>query len=211
MNWQLDLPISSDVSISLNMACCTEKTVTLLHPVTVFFKESQQVDRILAKREGDAIQDFHGVLENALSGKFPLPPILENPGYGFNEWLQGRTKEGTMELLEGRPHWSGHKFSPWCTPGNVKPEISTWLYDKDGKIIFELTPIYPWEDDDNDNEDFISYEEWIKDYKPLFVAEISRSIALEWLKKTEELIETMKANNKHLKEFNELCDCKNEE
>lgn len=209
----INFPLNDTIAISLLTSCCTEKTLTFLHPITAIFKESHEADRILAKKEGDAIQDFHAVLDRVLSGKFPLPSTLDNIGYDFNEYLHGRSKPDAIETIQGAEYWVGEKYLPWSTPASVRPALATWIYEQlDGKIGLELTPIYPWEpDEDTAEKDFIPYEEWMKTYKPVFKAEVSRGIALEWLKKTEELIETMMANNEHLDEYNKLCDCNKEE
>ena len=57
-------------------------------------------------------------------------------------------------------------------------EFDTWLYNQNNKIYLEITPGYMWHFSDQINkEDFIPYDEWIKNYKPLVIIEIDKVIA----------------------------------
>lgn len=70
-------------------------------------------------------------------------------------------------------------FMLWSTPHS----INTWLYNSGTNIIFEVTPSYPWLfRDPEPREDFYSYEEFVKNYKPIFVQEMSRETLEEWLR-----------------------------
>ena len=39
-------------------------------------------------------------------------------------------------------YWVGREYIVWSTTGNMKPHITTWIYnDPEGNIIFHITPV----------------------------------------------------------------------
>ena len=70
-----------------------------------------------------------------------------------------------------------------------------WIYnDKEGNIVLEITPpfatlffeAYP-------EEEPISFDEWMKDYKPLLVTTISKQTAQQWVQQIDDLIKKTSA------------------
>jgi len=65
------------------------------------------------------------------------------------------------------------------------PYYSSWFYnDKDGNIIFEISPSYPWEQTRDEeraaDSNFIPYAQWIKDYKVVVHRIIPKETLIQW-------------------------------
>jgi len=71
----------------------------------------------------------------------------------------------------------------------IRPYYNSWLYnDKDGKIIFEITPFYPWHGETKKTcPEKISYKKWIKDYKPTLKIIIPKKNIKKWINQAKEL------------------------
>ncbi|HEV2917412.1 MAG TPA: hypothetical protein VGW78_06740 [Candidatus Babeliales bacterium] len=69
------------------------------------------------------------------------------------------------------------------------------MSDKDGNIIFEITPHYKYHFcEPDETPSFISYEEWIKDYKPYLIRVVPRDIAHQWLNQAREILNAIDEN-----------------
>jgi len=134
-------------------------------------------------------------LKKALKGEFKLhPSITENIGYIHNEYHQDESKFMKYKI-GGILTWAGYKYRLWEAFVDDKRFI-IWMYnDHNDDIIFEVTPFYPYLFcEPNDEENYIPYYEWIKDYKPYFVAKISKGTAQKWLDKATDIIEQIDSN-----------------
>ena len=110
----------------------------------------------------------------------------------WNEYTHKR--DSTQWANSDQAAWVGERYLVWST--SCKYNISTWLYIKNEKIILEITPDYPWTFvDPKSGENYITYDEFIKNYKPYVIREISREIAQQWLDKTAELIHIIEVND----------------
>ena len=133
---------------------------------------------------------FFQKLKIAANKKLELDKsIKEDIGYLWNEYLHSenpnKDKRFLMFKSEGTNFWIGHYYLLWSYNG-----VATWFYNKNGKIYFHITPVYKWHfDDPEPGEDFISYEKFIKNYKPYFNFEIKKDIAEGWIKRAEAVIE----------------------
>lgn len=73
----------------------------------------------------------------------------------------------------------------------IIPRYNSWFYnDKDGNIIFEISPAYPWENK-NDiqrmaDPSFIPYAKWIKGYSVVVRKVISRKTLIQWNEQTKD-------------------------
>lgn len=145
-----------------------------------------------------AIEKLNTLLTKALHNKLQLhESIQQDIGYLWNELLQDRLKLLARVNQEGGNRWIGTCYLLWEIKG-----LDTWLYNKDEKIFMELAPVYKWHfDDPETGEDYITYDEFIKDYKPYLIVEIDKKVAQQWLAKTEELMQIIQDNyEKSLKE-----------
>lgn len=75
-------------------------------------------------------------------------------------------------------------------------DIAVWIYnDQRGAIILEFTPWYKGNNFDFEGEtDFTQYEQFLKDYKPLFIRTISRDIAQQWLNQANGILKQIAEN-----------------
>ena len=91
-----------------------------------------------------------------------------------------------LKIDRVKPYWIGFDYNIWSTYGDANPLITTWLYnDENNNIIIEMTRDYPWHfielDSPSEDPDYITYEEFMKDYKPLIYRVIPRYVAITWL------------------------------
>jgi len=151
----------------------------------------------------DSAIGFLGVLQmflqQGLCGKKKLNVLLkEDLGYLWNEDLhQVSIHSNPTEVNE----WIGEDYLLWSRHG-----VSSWLYEKNGKMYFEVTPTYRWHFRDPEPEEkdaFINYEQFIKNYKPYVITELSINTARESLRQAERLLAIIKANDeKYLSDSN---------
>jgi hypothetical protein len=134
---------------------------------------------------------FRTLLSQALDYDLYLHPSIDTDiGFLYNQYLQD--KPGlTYEKLEGRNYWVGNNYLIF------NYHLAVWLYNETltGAIILHITPIYPGNfvlEEDGPFE--ISYDEWLKDYRPFYTAVISREIAEQWIKKVQNIVATILEN-----------------
>lgn len=80
--------------------------------------------------------------------------------------------------------WIGHKYFIWSSSIN---STETCVYEKNNVFFLEIVPTYPWffkEPDIN----FITYEEFIKNYRPLLEIEIPQATVVALYEKMLELV-----------------------
>lgn len=80
--------------------------------------------------------------------------------------------------------WIGNAYNIWGH-GN----LATWIYnDKQGNIVFEITPRYPGLFAEDKSGINISFEDWMKTYKPFVVRIISPEVAQQWIEQANKII-----------------------
>jgi len=130
-----------------------------------------------------------GHLRSALLGNKKLYSSLQQDlGYLWNEYLVGGSDRSKFEYKlspEMRKYWVGKDFMVWCGQ-----DVATWLYEKDGVFWLEITPSYKWHflEPAPEESNYITYDEFIKNYKPHVMIELSIDIMKKWLRQTERLI-----------------------
>lgn len=117
--------------------------------------------------------------------------ITDDIGFLWNKELHG--EEGLK--YEG-DFWVGMRNYLWGAPGKVQPNLATWIYnDVNGNIIIEITENYFWHHKDPDQgENYITYEEFMQNYKPYFISIISHELASQWIEQAEVLLKIIKGN-----------------
>ena len=83
-------------------------------------------------------------------------------------------------------YWVGFNYDLFSSFGDGITPVTTWLYnDKDNNIILEVTKDYRWHfmqlEDTPEESEFITYEDFMKDYKPLIHYMIPHDVAIQWL------------------------------
>ncbi|MFA6066403.1 MAG: hypothetical protein WC707_04465 [Candidatus Babeliaceae bacterium] len=145
-----------------------------------------------------SLNQFTGMLLSATNNSLPLhPSINKDIGYLWNQELHGEP-ELLQEEHQGQLFWVGERYNLWSTPGDIRPKVTTWLYnDKNGDIIFEITPNYFWHfDEPTPDEDYITYEEFMKNYEPYVIRTIPHEVAQTWLEQASKLLEQVENNSK---------------
>lgn len=143
---------------------------------------------------GDFFIPLIGNFKKTINNKLKLhESIIQNLGFMENEYCHDlpheKIKFFMVPMITGQgTYWIGSNYGVWnFSDKNVNPYINTWLYnDSEGNIIFEVTPLYKWSflPDDLQDPNFVTYEEFMKDYKPLIHRVIPKKVAIKWLKQT---------------------------
>jgi len=134
-----------------------------------------------------ALRKFSENLRKALEGQLKLhPSITQDLGYLANEEMQD--KPGlSYRKFNGIDHWVGWDYFLWGTGGDIT--LNTWLYnDENGAIVFEITPSYSsYIGIKKKDPRYLSYKDWIKNYKPCVVKKIPQDVAQQWLEQVEDI------------------------
>ena len=122
----------------------------------------------------------YGFVQKLLAGEMILDKIaIGDPGVEWNKYPKGirGTKETNMFHFFGNAH------------KQIPPYFDGWMYnDKDGNVIFEITPFYPWHGKTKkSNSDFISYKKFMKDYKPAVQTMIPKERLKKWISQAKKL------------------------
>lgn len=76
--------------------------------------------------------------------------------------------------------------------------IQTLIYNTDDKIYLEIAQTYPWFFRDPElGEDFITFEQFMKNYKPYVIEVIPKDIAIGWKKQCEYLLKNIDSTYKN--------------
>lgn len=142
------------------------------------------------------MKDLSSILQKALRNELQLhESINQDIGYLLNEYYQ--CKEGFVmhNFSEESSSWVGYLYHLWeGSKKNIR--YVTWIYNnRAGEIVLEVTPSYPYFFcDPEDEPNYISYQEWIKNYRPYLITTISNETAQKWLLQAHEIINQIQAN-----------------
>ena len=97
-----------------------------------------------------------------------------DPGFEYNQYCQDLIKNSDVVdkyFFESNSH------------KNIQPFYTSWFYnDKEGNIIFEISPLYPWINTENaeSQSEFIAYDTFMKNYKVIVHKIIPKKKFIEW-------------------------------
>ena len=113
--------------------------------------------------------------------------IANDLGFEWNQYYEGLMQK--TDIIE-KYHFEGN------THKQIQPYFESWLYNnKEGNIIFEITPFYPWHNvTKKANPEKISYKKWIKDYKAVVKTIIPKENLKQWITQAEEVAKNYKLN-----------------
>ncbi len=117
--------------------------------------------------------------QNLMLGKMTIDSkITHDLGFEWNQYFEGLIQDTHIDQYHC---WSNsHK--------KIRPYFSSWMYnDKDGNVIFEITPFYPWHGEKKSSPGFITYKEFMKDYKPVLVTKIPKENLRIWVDQARKL------------------------
>ncbi|MBP9764815.1 hypothetical protein KBD08_00580 [Candidatus Babeliales bacterium] len=116
------------------------------------------------------IKNFDDLLDNKLF--FDVQQRID-PGFEYNQYCQeliARSDVMNKYFFESNSHKA------------ILPYYMSWFYnDKDGNIVFEITPFYPWHYATKKKcSDKIPYKEWIKNYQVTIRKIIPKETLIAW-------------------------------
>jgi len=157
---------------------------------------------------GEFFEHFITKLKKCLNFELQLhESLVQNLGFMVNEHSCKNAHSKcdfvmTTSASGENTYWIGYKYEVWTTYAYADPYVYTWMYnDKNGNIIFEVTPFYKWSMQEREPEDldFITYEEFMKNYKPLIHRVIPRDIAIEWLNESMKIYRSLFSSEENYK------------
>lgn len=130
----------------------------------------------------EGVVTFKNILSKALDGELQLHHLLINKSVGFawNEWLHNLEEiypKNTEDIVE--------KYWLWSTSSLIGNQ--TWMYNFSNKIVMEISRSYSGHFGEP-NDDEISFEDFIKSYKPIVVIDLDRTVLEDWLTKCIDII-----------------------
>lgn len=137
------------------------------------------------------LRRFKDVLKNAFDEKsiFYINPN-QDIGYIWNKELKDDVADLVLILDKTESYWVGREYMVWSTTGNMKPHITTWIYnDPEGNIIFHITPVLK-------NIFTISkkkFDIWMQSYKPFLIRTIPKNVAQEWLNQINDALKIVES------------------
>lgn len=136
-------------------------------------------------------------LNYAIDGKLSLHSSIKyDLGYMWNEKCSGESSiDFYFENIESHKSWVGKRYILFSAPGKFNPRLTTWLYNNElGDITLEVTPSYRWHfDDPEPGENYISYADFIKNYKPILFRTIPKQVAQEWVEQAQNLLQAVES------------------
>lgn len=127
------------------------------------------------------------VIQELINGTRTLDKnIINDVGFEWNEYFAG--KRGPTKADQYFWVSNDHK--------QIRPYYSSWLYnDEEANVIFKITPDYPWHYETKKTcPEKISYNEWIKNYKPIVKTIVSKENLKQWITQAKELAKVYKLN-----------------
>jgi hypothetical protein len=179
------IKITVEENIDFNQIdfCCSE--------VQACFLNKQQHQLCIGQdTAGSFFTAFISNLKKNINNKLQLhESINQNLGFMENKYCHELPHQNPEFIMvptsdNSSKYWVGANYKIWSTYNTTKPMLAAWLYnDHDGQIILEVTPLYKWSffPDNLEDPEFITYEEFMKDYKPLIHRVITLKVAIAWL------------------------------
>lgn len=150
--------------------------------IVVLHKENQEI--IIGSDMAKIIVNTpKQVFEYALENGLPLPDNITvgRLGYYYNNYLYKENEEEDFLDFSYGSLWSGKN-------------IQTWMYTSNNKIYLEVAPVYPWIWDEPGtvtDPNYITFDEFMKTYKPIAVEEIDRTTVQKWIEQCDEILDTI--------------------
>jgi len=187
-------PLSETQYLKINLGCVYDDECKYCSQIDIDYIDEEESINI---RFGFAnLQDFcffiaeSRRIQDILDGKLVLPLDILDPGFEFNECYE---KEIRVNRAMDYHCWSN-------SHNHVRPFYNSWMHnDQDGNIVFQITPLYPWHR--TTKKDFpnrISYNKFIKNYKPIIKVLIPKVNLLAWIDQAKVL------ENKYFKDTSKI-------
>lgn len=113
-------------------------------------------------------------IHDLINNKKPLDAsLMLDLGFEWNQFYEGLIKNTD---IFNKYHFVSNDHK------QIRPYYNSWFYnDEHGNIIFEITPFYPFHyETKKSHPDFITYKQFMKDYKPTLKMIIPKERLIEW-------------------------------
>lgn len=139
--------------------------------------------KIFLEKPSGSLQLFEDILQEGL---LPLIEVLRQFVLKKQESLS--IVPGDLGRLYNMDvFFESYKISPETIVWSHK-SIITFLYNVDNEIYLEIAKSYPWHLSDSKQADnFITFDEFIKDYRPCFVKKMDLDLIQSWIRQCERL------------------------
>ncbi len=168
-----------DVKTKYNYFFKPTKRLHRCDEATAYFIEKNHEKLEIKKHTlDDVVLNLYGKLKSIIDdNNLKLPKNCETGTVGY-------------ELNNMLMYHNNDFFSQFWTWSSISSKADTLIYQADNKIYIEIVPSYPWlfSEPELDNPEYITFEEFMKNYKPYVVETISRETAKEWLQQCEEIL-----------------------
>lgn len=164
-----------DVSTKINYFYKPTEHLHKFDEATAIFINENNNFQIKKDTLDEILLTLNGTLKNVLLKNKCLPDIIQagNAGYVLNNILN----DLGPNILS--PFWV------WSSK-----HIQTLIYKSNNTIYLEIVPTYPWVyEEPKPGDKYISFDEFMKTYKPYAVEIISPETAQIWLNKCQEILD----------------------
>ena len=171
--------ISDTQYLQINLECINDDECKICAQIDIDYIDEEK--NICIKFGNEALSDFcykileSGFIKKLINGEMTIDSsITDDLGFECNQYFNGIKKKSiVINYLFGS---NDHK--------QIRPYFNSWMYnDKDGNVIFEITPFYPWHYETKKScPEKISYKKWIKDYKPVIKTIVPKENLKKWIK-----------------------------
>ncbi|MBV8661184.1 MAG: hypothetical protein JO129_03515 [Candidatus Dependentiae bacterium] len=185
--------------------CCSE--------VKAYFIGEQELC-IGLQTTGEFFEPLIRNLKKTIENKLQLhESIIQDLGFMGNEYSHTLPNKNSKFFMVPSPsgestYWIGSRYQVWETYADTTPHVKTWLYnDYNGNIILEVTPLYTWymRERKANNLNFITYKNFMKNYKPIIQRTIPRELAIEWLNEVTKIYRGFfKKESNFIQEYNDI-------
>jgi len=196
--FRLDIDHSKYLTLEFDGAA---KYLDLFDCVTIVYHEN--IQKYILYNNGFVIESlriFESILIKTLDGEKVLHESIDRDlGYLWNEYLKDKPgyNFARVPVEKNSTMWVGLRYLLLSSK-----KCDTWLYNKDGDICFEITPGYKWHFlKPKNNEKYISYGKFIKNYKPIAIIKLEEKVAQQWLKTISKLVKTAQNNYDRLEKL----------
>jgi NAD+--asparagine ADP-ribosyltransferase len=186
MNDTIIFQITEDEHIEVQRISYSNEKIHRYEEVNIAYRGKNQ-EYLLYSNDfiSEALSVLQKLLKKAIDKELELHGSIVSKGIGFlsNENFQNSTDLVMIKGKEGE-YWVGDKYLLW-----ESMEYQTWIYNIDNEIVIEITPTYRWHFDEPDESDeYITYQEFQKNYTTCFTKTISKSVAENWLNQCQNIL-----------------------
>ncbi len=180
----LSLKINENEQITINIPIFGEKFNYYKMPtekldkfdeITVLYENNDKKIMLMQDIIDDILTGFRGDLERALNRDLILPDFICIGEIGKNYNIESHRNNETGNYKNKSMKYSDH--------GIFSGEsIQTWIYnDHFGEIYLEISPRCPLlYREYEEGDEFVTFEDFMKKYKPYAFFHIDKKTALEW-------------------------------